>query len=983
MGLSWSPSSADVYTEVSGTITFSDDDVSWVYVDWSDGEDNSLEKAIYQWHKLDTDSSSITLSHTYTKAGTFYPMFRTVNSQGFLSKYYYDNNSSPVDLPKPQEQVTGIAPITISDGNPVAINRIENKQVLSGIDNNIFNEGPKDLYFTVPPILPTGNALVEPSTATFIVDVEAIVQYSTSTPAGSVANPESMGGETVIETIAGNVDLNASKPGALAAVPLTVTEGKILEVLSVKLRNPKLVKSSVYTNTLINDYNKIKIFLIAKSNDGLWYPITYVSNGDPIKSIDDVKRTVTLDFSQSRARASNKSISYYRYSDGKAFWEPTVQWQVSSSTKFNDNTKTTDTLIKENYTYYTRPGGLLGSGATIGTQPVMGIYSGNAFSYGNATDLANSNNRYIRDQFALNEFNQFYDQYHLTRLEAVSDSTKYSGLDTFTNVYRIRPTLIPTGAVGHYITGPSALPPSTTTETSIHTSGAYLNGSGNYVSTLNWNVGPFQNSDATSRTASEYFILTNDTKFNKIFFNATNLATDMESNLQSNSGSSIGGVYYLRVTNDKYDDKFTQKAEWVPLKFEDTTKVEKEYRDTDSNTYVTKSNTMSKSGFIQFNTPSDWSSVPSISGLAGGYWDVTGGFTPGAGSSLGTLYSNVVSGYYSGTTNLTDPPFIAYVLSGCTGLSDYTGDDIGKFKYVFHITDTAATADEGKVWWIASSSADCSTLYLVSGTSSTIASSVDAAITGNAVRINIYDVFDGASKLSDDGDAAGYQNIPGSTAFPYTFQVGNQAAFVSELKDNFSGYPLKVVISGAANHFISGSGQPGMQLWNMLPFNNANSQVVVQKDNTAYDLSYLEITSDVSVTYAGTYYQAITKNGKVFITRTGTPIQTINFGGTALGDESQFKFNAEFTSYGTLRLLKRIQAESIRVMWDEVQKDGTYVRFFGYVTTISQTHSVQGPRAPSPFAFNMVVEEICILDSGGTLMSDVIPLGGIKSAANF
>ncbi len=38
MGLTWTPSSADVYNTVSGTFTFNDDDVKWVYVDWDDGE---------------------------------------------------------------------------------------------------------------------------------------------------------------------------------------------------------------------------------------------------------------------------------------------------------------------------------------------------------------------------------------------------------------------------------------------------------------------------------------------------------------------------------------------------------------------------------------------------------------------------------------------------------------------------------------------------------------------------------------------------------------------------------------------------------------------------------------------------------------------------------------------------------------------------------------------------------------------------------
>ena len=51
MGLTWKNStgstitSANVGDEVKSVITFNDDDVVWVYIDWDDGEDNSLEKA--------------------------------------------------------------------------------------------------------------------------------------------------------------------------------------------------------------------------------------------------------------------------------------------------------------------------------------------------------------------------------------------------------------------------------------------------------------------------------------------------------------------------------------------------------------------------------------------------------------------------------------------------------------------------------------------------------------------------------------------------------------------------------------------------------------------------------------------------------------------------------------------------------------------------------------------------------------------------
>ena len=974
MGLTWTPSSADVYATVSGTFTFNDDDVKWVYVDWDDGEDNSLDNAIFQWTKLETDSNVISLGHTYTQANTFYPVIRTINSQGFLSKYYYDNGMTATTVPKPKEEVSNITPIVISDGNPTAVTRIENKEVLSGIDNNIFNEGPKDLYLMIAPLLPSSSALISPTPYSFRIDITAIVELNTNY---LLLDPgmTNYGGEKVIKTITAEFSFDASTPDTPTAVPVSLDQGaRISRVLEVKLNNPKLIKSTTNTNSLINDFNKIKIFIIAKANDNLWYPITYITNGDPIKSIDNIKRTVSLDFSQSRASASNKAISYYNYDSGKVWFEPTLQWQATSSTKLNDNTKTEDTLITKNYTYYTEPNGLM-AGAFSGPEHVIAIVSGNAFSYGTT---ANVKYERVRDQFALNNFNQFYDQHHLTRLEAVSNTTKYSGLDTFTNVYRIKPTLITSGTVhGYNITTPSPV----ASGTSIHTSGAYLNASGNAINCVNWNIGPFMLQDGTTpRAASEYFMVTNDTKFNKIFINATTYAPNIESNLVGVSGATIAGVYYLRVYNDKAGNFLTQNAEWVPLKFEDTTKVEKEYRNSTDNKYETKSTSMSRSGFIKFDMPSDWASV-SVSGLAGGFYD-----SSGATNETDNIYSELFTGVKKvGIVPSTGFPL--YVISGTFASTSMTGDDIGEYKYIFEIKTANAAGDKKKVFWVASGNSIGTELYLSSGSgggpTSYMSTTNGDSVVGYVRRINLYDVFDGSSKTSDIGLPPQYDQTPTPINYPYQWMVGNQTEFVSELKNNFSGYPLKIVVSGAADNFISGTTQPGMELWNMFPYDNAHSQVIVQRDNTAYDLSYLEITSDIAVSYAGTYYQAITKGGTVFITRTGTPVQTIGFGGTAMGDETQFKFNEKFTSYGTLRLLKRMESESVRVMWDEVQKDGTYVRFFGYVTAVAESHSVQGPRAPKSFTFSLIVEEICLIDSLGTLMSDIIPLGGIKGASVF
>ena len=139
----------------------------------------------------------------------------------------------------------------------------------------------------------------------------------------------------------------------------------------------------------------------------------------------------------------------------------------------------------------------------------------------------------------------------------------------------------------------------------------------------------------------------------------------------------------------------------------------------------------------------------------------------------------------------------------------------------------------------------------------------------------------------------------------------------------------------------------------------------------------------MGVSYAGTFYTAISKNGRVFIKRTGTKISNITFAGNALGDDASFSFNEDYTSYGTLRLLRRMEAESVRVMWDEQQKDGTFVRFFGYVQSVSETHQVGGRRASRPFSFAMAIEEICLLDTNGDLMSDVEPLGGSPNARRY
>ena len=70
-------------------------------------------------------------------------------------------------------------------------------------------------------------------------------------------------------------------------------------------------------------------------------------------------------------------------------------------------------------------------------------------------------------------------------------------------------------------------------------------------------------------------------------------------------------------------------------------------------------------------------------------------------------------------------------------------------------------------------------------------------------------------------------------------------------------------------------------------------------------------------------------------------------------------------------------------MWDERQKDGSWVRYFGIITSINETHSVRGRRANRKFTASMTVQEIALINIAGDLETDLVPLGGIADARSF
>ena len=154
MSLTWEdsndPSTSSVNTEKTATLTFDNGDVRAVYIDWDDGASNKKDEANYQWVQLTEPKKSITVKHTYNKAGDFNPLIQTINSDGFVSRYY-SRPASNTDV-VPYSSNSGIAVARISDIAPSAIMKVENTSNNSGIDNSIMEvEGPKRLYIAIAP----------------------------------------------------------------------------------------------------------------------------------------------------------------------------------------------------------------------------------------------------------------------------------------------------------------------------------------------------------------------------------------------------------------------------------------------------------------------------------------------------------------------------------------------------------------------------------------------------------------------------------------------------------------------------------------------------------------------------------------------------------------------------------------------------------------------------------------------------------------
>lgn len=1003
MSLSWDEAVAGkVNEERTATLTFKRGNVRAVYIDWDDGESNKKEDANYQWVTTTEPVNSITVKHTYNKQGDFYPVVQTINSKGYASRYY-SARGSETDI-VPWSNNSGVALCRVNDDSPTALMRLENSTSVAGIDNSILEkEGANKLYIAIAPTL-TRTELTG-TIKQVSLEVEAISNRNKYDARSGVEAQVALGSLTKQETF--TFDINFTTAANQYGVydfhdamgdSTNLVFSKVLKFKYNSCKATGTTAANAGTDYTVNEvFNRLKIFLVTKASDGKYYPISYVTAGSPIKSVDESPYYSVLDMGMSRTAASNATITDYRVDNGKGWFSPVNQWQLTGTTILDTNTSTgIEKSLNTYYSYLTNPDGL----NNISAQALFGAAGGATEYTWYITGTTSGNIR--QDSVGLDDFGRLYDQYYCVRNSVMASTLSGSIITTNQpEVYRVYPT-------------PDWTAAATITQTPVtsYTSQMQNNSSTNVfkLSSVNTTTQADILGAAVNSQSAEYILLTFDSKTNKVFFNATNYANGLISDLSSYgnlSGLKIAGVEYLHI--DNVGEK-TQNAFWKPVEFKDTTKIEREFRDTTDDKYNNFTTSFAKSGFIGFNMPNDWTAT-SITKLCGGVYNTASG-NFAACTATGTNDTEIggvtAVANVAGSDGYGDKVTLTLDASSQTAMGTIgSADDVGRFKYLA-LLHTSAVNASGAAFWIASGASNgwngSDKLTLQVGTTGTSAtnSNYKIPVNGDAAslslrirRINIYDVLNGAEKVFSD------TNVVGTTGSADLITVGGETynAGTSYFKNRYNAahtqfqnsswatndkYLLKITLSGTT--LAGTSGNPCPEIWNIFDATQGHSAIIKSEDDSAYNLNSLAITSSISVGRRGQYFKAITHRGKVFVTKTGVGLSEVGFSSVALGNEnssSAFDDHGPSTLYGHLHMIRKIQGEAVPVYWDEPQKDGTFVRMWGTILDINETRSVGGPVAPMNFTFTMVIEKVAVLTNTGILMSDMFPLGGIPNEYSY
>ena len=219
----------------------------------------------------------------------------------------------------------------------------------------------------------------------------------------------------------------------------------------------------------------------------------------------------------------------------------------------------------------------------------------------------------------------------------------------------------------------------------------------------------------------------------------------------------------------------------------------------------------------------------------------------------------------------------------------------------------------------------------------------------------------------DDWEKCKY-NTSG-TSWPSEVNISNLSEW------DFDSYALLISIGWEETPDVGGTGASSghkPQIKYIYPYDNSHSEVIKLIDSHHVSLNDILITQSVSWQRKGKYINITDRIGRSEIRKIGSEGGNIRFGGIAHGDYST-STTSGMTSYN---LMKQYQQEGTPVYLDVQRPDGTYVRFFGKITSLSE--DVPTGRASNKWSVDLSTEAVAEIAKDGTWLSDgLISLGGI------
>ena len=157
----------------------------------------------------------------------------------------------------------------------------------------------------------------------------------------------------------------------------------------------------------------------------------------------------------------------------------------------------------------------------------------------------------------------------------------------------------------------------------------------------------------------------------------------------------------------------------------------------------------------------------------------------------------------------------------------------------------------------------------------------------------------------------------------------------------------------------------------IFPYDNKHSQLVKVSDPMHVSICDITVTQPLNFVRNGKYVQIDDRFGRTELRKIGASGGRIKIGGVAFGDYVTSTTNG----YTTLKKMQKYQKEGTPLFYDLLRPDGTYMRFFGKATSLSE--DVPTKRASNKWAIDFVVTHVLEYDSSGNITTDgLISLGG-------